>query len=153
MSPEAVPRNRIGPAPDRDEIIRVVRLYVDGFGTREPAMFREAFHPSARISFTGPDGQLQEGRIIDGIEGWANWDTKVSDRILAVIQAGDVATVVLGFDVRGDPARCWVDVHSLLRIDGIWKIMNKTATHASRGDWAATESQLARMPVEHADES
>jgi len=108
-------------------------------------MFREAFHPSARISFTGPDGRLQEGLIVDGIEGWANWDTKVSDRMLAVIQAGDVATVLLGFDVTDDPARCWVDVHSLLRIDGIWKIMNKTATHASRADWAAAGT--AHRPV------
>jgi hypothetical protein len=33
-------------------------------------------------------------------------------------------------------AESWLDIHSLLRIDGGWKIMNKTATHASRADWA-----------------
>ena len=31
----------------------------------------------------------------------------------------------------------WVDLHNLLRINGIWKITNKTATHASRASWAA----------------
>jgi hypothetical protein len=54
-----------------------------------------------------------------------------------VIQAGDVACVVLGFDDVDDLADSWVDIHSLLRLDGVWKIMNKTATHASRAAWAA----------------
>jgi hypothetical protein len=40
-------------------------------------------------------------------------------------------------DTDTGPEDCWVDIHSLLRIDGTWKIMNKTATHASRADWAA----------------
>jgi hypothetical protein len=137
MSLEAASENRIRRAPDRDEILRVVRLYTDGFGARNPAMFQEAFHPSARISYTTSDGQLHEGLIADGIDGWANWNIHVMGRILAVLQAGDVATVVLGFDGDTGPADCWVDTHSLLRIDGTWKIMNKTATHASRADWAA----------------
>jgi Putative lumazine-binding len=137
MSLEAVPENRIGPAPDRDEIVRVVRLYTDGFGARDPAMFREAFHPSARISFTSRDGQLHEGLIAEAFDEWANGSGRASCRILAVIQPGDVATVVLGFDGDKGSADSWVDVHSLLRLDGIWKIMNKTATHASRADWAA----------------
>ena len=29
------------------------------------------------------------------------------------------------------------DFHTLLRIDGRWKITNKTATHATRAGWAA----------------
>jgi hypothetical protein len=132
----AAPDDGIGPAPDRDEIIRSVRLYVEGFGSHEPELFRQAFHPSARIFFTWPDGRLYDGLILDEIEGWANWDERVGDRVLSVIQAGDVAAVVLGFDGLGDPANHWVDVHSLLRLDGGWKIMNKTATHASRADWA-----------------
>lgn len=39
---------------------------------------------------------------------------------------GDAAGVVLLF---GDD---WIDFHSLLRINGVWKITNKTATHSSR---------------------
>jgi hypothetical protein len=34
-----------------------------------------------------------------------------------------------------------VDIHSLLKLDGTWKIMNKTATHASRAAWAAPAAQ------------
>jgi hypothetical protein len=29
-------------------------------------------------------------------------------------------------------AENWIDFHSLLRINGVWKITNKTATHSSR---------------------
>ena len=125
------------PAPDREQILRVVRLYTDGFGARNPGMFREAFHPSARISWQTPDGQVHEALIADGIDGWATWNIHVTGRILTVFQAGDVAVVALGFDADTGPQDCWVDIHSLLRIDGTWKIMNKTATHASRADWAA----------------
>ena len=46
----------------------------------------------------------------------------------------------LGFDYIPDPPDGWVDMLSLLRIDGTWKIMNKTATHASRAGWAAPQS-------------
>jgi hypothetical protein len=70
----------------------------------------------------------------------------VTGRILAVFQAGDVAVVALGFDADTGPEDRWVDIHSLLRIDGTWKIMNKTATHASRAHWAGlgASGQAAR---------
>jgi phage head maturation protease len=132
----AVPEDRIGPAPDRDEIIRVVHLYTDGMGAHDLALFQEAFHPTARISWTNAEGELGEALIAEGLDGWADWPTHVTGRIIAVIQAGDVATVVLGFDADTGPADSWLDIHSLLRVHGTWKIMNKTATHASRADWA-----------------
>jgi hypothetical protein len=47
--------------------------------------------------------------------------------------------VLLGFDntlETTDPVRgSWVDFHTMLRIDGQWKITNKTATHATRAGW------------------
>jgi len=47
-----------------------------------------------------------------------------------------VASVLLGFDDRVDPSGSWVDLLALLRINGVWKITNKTATHPSRAAWA-----------------
>jgi hypothetical protein len=35
----------------------------------------------------------------------------------------------LSFKGRSDE---WLDFHNLLRINGVWKITNKTATHSSR---------------------
>lgn len=52
--------------------------------------------------------------------------------------------LLLGFDNVSEasdpshrPGTSWVDFHPLLRINGVWKITNKTATHASRAAWAA----------------
>jgi hypothetical protein len=58
MSVRTTSDNRIGPAPDRDEILRVVRLYTDGPGSHRPELFAEAFHPEARIYFTDREGEL-----------------------------------------------------------------------------------------------
>jgi hypothetical protein len=97
---------------------------------------RSAFHPLARIYWTTTDGTFDETLIANAHDGWANWDLHVTARFISVIQAGEVASVVFGFDVNDDPAQSWLDIHSLLRVDGTWKIMNKTATHACRADWA-----------------
>jgi hypothetical protein len=124
--------------PDRDEIIRIVQLYVDGFNDGDIEKFQAAFHPDARITFTDADGELASELIYDCIEEWSSEPgIGIDGRIISVTQAGDVASVLLGFDYTPDLSNGWVDIHSLLRIDGSWKIMNKTATHASRASWAS----------------
>jgi hypothetical protein len=40
-------------------------------------------------------------------------------RIVSVIQAGDVASVVLEMHAPNDVSNAWVDIHSLLRFDGV----------------------------------
>jgi hypothetical protein len=47
--------------------------------------------------------------------------------VISVTQAGDIASVLLGLDNADDLSDGWVNLHTLLRIDGAWKIMNKTA--------------------------
>ena len=124
--------------PDRDEIVRVVQLYIDGFNEGDIEKFQEAFHPDARITFTDAHGELVSDLIYGCIEEWSSEPgIGIDGRIISVTQAGDVASVLLGFDYTPDLSDGWVDIHSLLRIDGTWKIMNKTATHASRAAWAA----------------
>jgi putative lumazine-binding protein len=126
------------PAPDRDEIVRVMHIYTDNWSKGDPKAFEEAFHQDAWMFFTERDGTLVYERIWDCFEDWASPDDfKVELRIISVTQAGDVANVLLGFDDVKHPDDSWVDLHNLLRIDGTWTIMNKTATHASRADWAA----------------
>jgi hypothetical protein len=142
VSTEAIQENQTGPAPDSDEIIRVVQLYIDGFNQADGVKLREAFHPDAWIAFTTADGTLVSHRIYDGIDEWGPdpGDPPIHGRIISVTQAGDVACVLLGFDWTPDPSDGWVDIHSLLKLDGTWKIMNKTATHASRAAWAAPQN-------------
>ena len=138
-------------APDFDEIVRVVQLYVDGFNDCDVNKFKEAFAEDAWIFFTFPDGGLYKALIADCLEDWTSphGDLVIYGRFISVTQAGDIANVLLGFDdVSGtsEPSRrSWVDFHTLLRIDGQWKITNKTATHATRAGWAADRS--ARLQV------
>jgi hypothetical protein len=126
-------------APDHDEIVRVVQLYIDGFNDRDIAKFKEAFHESAWIFFTEPDGTLYQNLLTNCFEEWVAEQSTIVGRIISVQQAGDLAGVLLGFDNAADMSNSWVDFHSLLRIDGVWKITNKTATHSSRAAWAGAD--------------
>ena len=61
---------------------------------------------------------------------WAFSFPKVTIRVLSITRSGDVANVRLVFE--GGTEGTWLDLHNLLKIDGVWKITNKTATHISR---------------------
>ena len=126
--------------PDYDEIVRVVQLYVDGM-QGDVDKFKEAFDEDAWIFFTDADGVLHKNLISDDFERWASNYVKehIVGRFISVTQAGDVANVLLGFDNHTTPSNSWADFHTLLRINGAWKITNKTATHCSKAAWAAAQ--------------
>jgi hypothetical protein len=140
-------------APEYNEIVRVVQLYIDGFNDCDVDKFREAFDEDAWIFYTDPDGCLHRYLLADEFADWASPPrAKIAGRFISVTQAGEVACVLLGFDDlsnASDPAHrrwdSWVDFHTLLRIDGVWKITNKTATHATRAGWAG--DRLAGRPA------
>ena len=117
---------------DYDAIVRVVQLYVDAFNDNDISKLREAFHEDAWIFFIDGDGKLHKNLISESFEGWASPPSSgVVGRFISVTQVGDAASVQLSFDPADKPYG-WIDFHNLLRIDGVWKITNKTATHSSR---------------------
>lgn len=125
----------VGDAPEINEIKRVVQLYVDGFqGSREK--LEEAFHKDAWIFALDADGRLATDLISDRFERWAASHRAVQSRFIAVTQAGEVASVLLGFDNSENLADSWVDVIALVKVDGRWEITNKTAAHSTRAAWA-----------------
>jgi Putative lumazine-binding len=116
---------------DYDEIVRVMQLYIDGFNDNEVSKFVEAFHEDAWIFYIDADGKLHKNQISDDFEKWATPPSRgVVGRFISVTQLGDAAAVQLSFD--SEKSRGWIDFHNLLRINGVWKITNKTATHSSR---------------------
>lgn len=120
-------------ATDYDEIVRVVQLYIDGFNDCSVAKFKEAFHEDAWIFFTDAEGVLHKQLLAELFERWAAPpNANIAGRFISVRQAGDIANVLLGFDNLANPSSSWVDFHSLIRVNGVWKITNKTATHRSR---------------------
>lgn len=129
----------VGDAPEIDEIKRVVQLYVDGFqGGR--AKLKEAFHQDAWIFALDADGVLATDLISDRFDRWADSHRAVMSRFITVTQAGEVASVLLGFDNNDNLEDSWVDVIALVKINGAWKITNKTAAHSTRAAWAKPSS-------------
>jgi hypothetical protein len=116
---------------DYDEIVRVMQLYIDGANDNDVEKFKEAFHEDAWIFGIDPDGKQFKGLISQIYHWWAtppSWE--VVGRIVSVTQVGDAAAVQLVW--QRALTEEWIDFHNLLRIDGVWKITNKTATHSSR---------------------
>jgi hypothetical protein len=132
MDAVGVTEARAAKASDYDEIARIMHIYTDNWGKGDPRVFEEAFRDDARMFFTVADGTLVKMRIWDEFEHWASEKIEVNCRIISMIQAGDIANVLLGFDIVGHPDNSWVDLHNLIRVDRVWKITNKTATHTSR---------------------
>lgn len=118
---------------DDDEIVRAVRLYIDAFNDNDISKLKEAFDEDAWIYYIDADGVLHKNLISESFEEWASppsWG--VVGRFISVTQVGDVAAVQLSFDRASDKSSGWIDFHNLLRINGVWKITNKTATHSRR---------------------
>jgi Putative lumazine-binding len=117
---------------DEADIRRAVQLYADGFGSGDVRLFEEAFHDEAWIFFTEADGTLRASRLRPELfSEWAASPERATIRVLEVTRSGEVANVLLVWR-GGEPGNTWVDLHNLLKIDGVWKITNKTATHISR---------------------
>ncbi|HEV8298815.1 MAG TPA: nuclear transport factor 2 family protein [Acidimicrobiales bacterium] len=115
---------------DYDAIRRVVQLCLDGEAKGDVALLEEAFHSDARM-FGDLDGTRYDVPIqtlfdmaAEGPADTGNYQA----RILAVTQVGDAATVTVAEDGYWGTVS-FVDFLSLCRIEGTWKIVNKTFAH------------------------
>jgi ketosteroid isomerase-like protein len=122
---------------DEADIRRTIQLYADGFGSGDTGSFEQAFHDDAWIFYTEADGTLRAERLRpDSFTAWASSPDRATVHVLTITRSGDVANVRLVWR-GGPPENTFVDMHNLLKIHGVWKITNKTATHVSRaGDVA-----------------
>jgi len=115
---------------DYDAIQRVVQLCLDGEAKGDVAKLQEAFHAEARmfgdLAGTRYDGpiQLLFDMATDGPADTGNYQA----RILSIIQEGDAATAVVAEEGYWGTVS-FVDFLSLCRIEGTWKIVNKTFAH------------------------
>ena len=125
---------------DYDEIVRVMQLYLDAYNENNVSKLKEAFDENAWIYFIDAEGTLQKGVMCERFEAalrrndsrLRNWLGNVVGRIISVTQVRDAAAVQLSIDSAADKSQSWIDFHNLQRINGVWKITNKTATHSSR---------------------
>ena len=121
----------IDTANERAAIEGAVQLYIDGVAKGDAAKLKEAFHDEAWMfgslggqRYDVPIGQLIEMATAQPLDS----DGGFSARITSVEQVGDAATA------RIEEDGCWgsvslVDYFTLAKIDGAWKIVNKTFAH------------------------
>lgn len=126
-----------GDPEDQRAVRAAVRAYFDGMMRYDRAALYTAFHPDARL-LGAPDGALLEIPFVE----WAKFTEKEGaqhegghrNRIVWVDVAGDVAVAKVDLEW---PSVHYVDYLSLLRLDGEWKIVNKTWFQEPRGEPAA----------------
>jgi hypothetical protein len=118
-------------ATDREAITDVMQLYIDGAANGDVPKLKAAFHEQAWM-FGQMGGQRLDMPIKDFFGLAEAQPLKTDDsfeaRVASVEQTGDAATAVVTED------GCWgsvsfVDYFTLVRIDGDWKIANKTFVH------------------------
>jgi hypothetical protein len=118
-------------ATDREAITNTVQLYIDGAGSGDVSKLRQAFHEQAWM-FGSLGGQRLDIPVEQLFEMLAKQpmdsDGSFSARVTSVEQEGDAAAATL------EETGCWggvsfVDFFTLARIDGSWKIVNKTFAH------------------------
>jgi len=120
-------------APEHTAINEVVQLYIDGSRTGDADKLRQAFHPDARMygSIAGQRFDLPIEEFIGLASSQpADVDGTYEARIVAVEQIGDAATAAIE-ETGFWGTLSFTDFFSLSRLDGEWKIVNKTFAHTA----------------------
>ena len=112
-------------------IAATVQDYFEGMYYRDPGRLRKAFHPKASLF-----GHLQGAWVIIPLDQWlgmvesrpvpAESGEPFDMRIVATDVTGQVAAVKVADLYRG---LRFTDYLSLARVDGQWRIVNKTFHH------------------------
>ena len=108
---------------------RAIELYFEAARTHDAELFEEAFDvPNAHLkALRSRPGEPDEVRVVpirDAIASWVLGEPEPSSgRILSIdVLDGKLATATLEIVFKG---RTYVDVMSLYRVSGQWKIVNK----------------------------
>ena len=121
------------PPEEADPAVRApVEAYLRGHATGDGEEWRRAFHASAMV--TGlRDGKLQSMTAPDFVSRAPGKppadEAKRKRRIVSIDVSGDAAVAKVELDY---PKVFFVDYLSLLKIDGEWKIAQKTYTGTSK---------------------
>jgi hypothetical protein len=116
---------------DTEAIERVVQLYIDGAKAGDASKLREGFDDRGWM-FGELGGQRYDMPLPEYIamaDGHAaDVDGSYKARIVSIEQVGDAATAVVEEEGFWGTVS-FTDFFTLSRIDGSWKIVNKTFVH------------------------
>ena len=130
---------RLGsPIDDYDAIAATVQLYIDGCARGDAAKLEGAFHESAQMYGAVGSDRYDEpiGEFIKLMAESPGGET-LRMRIASIAQAGDAATATVVEDGFWGTLS-FVTFFALARIEGRWRIVNKTFAHTG-GEMPAEE--------------
>ncbi|NKL21217.1 nuclear transport factor 2 family protein [Rhizobium leguminosarum] len=110
---------------DYDAVVAVVGGYVEGLKTGDIAQLKKTFHENAIMYGFSPDGLL-EGTIKNLYTFVEQYGT--APNIATRLDVLDITptTAVVRVTMENDAAGCdYTDYHSLIKIDGTWKVIAK----------------------------
>jgi hypothetical protein len=126
------PASAADPAQAEAAVRAPVEAYLRGHATGDGEEWRKAFHPTAMVTGVR-DGKLVSVSAPDFIARApgkpAADEAQRKRRIVSIDVSGDAAVAKVELDY---PKVFFVDYLSLLRIDGEWKIAQKTYTGTSK---------------------
>jgi len=118
---------RQGTTKDQADIRAAIENYFRGHSTGDGANFAKVFHPDSKLFWVGADGALMQRTSADYIKGASGKpaadEAQRKRRIESIDVAGNAAMVKVVLDY---PATTFTDYMSMLKINGEWKIVNKT---------------------------
>ena len=118
---------------DEAEVRAAIEHYLLGHATGQGTHFQQVFHPESKL-FWVRDGQLAtrtSAEYIAGASGKpADDEAQRKRRITSVDITGNAAMVKVELDY---PRVKFTDYMSMLKIDGQWKIVNKTFNAEQKG--------------------
>jgi hypothetical protein len=123
---------------ERNEITRVINLYIDGSGKGDADKLNEAFHASARWFGTmgGTDYDMDKQGFVDMMVAEPG-DTGSLVTHIADIQIDGTAAVVTVKEEGFWGAYAFTDYFTLSILDGRWQITNKTFANTGASEAAA----------------
>jgi hypothetical protein len=115
---------------DYDAIRDVVQLCLDGEATGDGDKLREAFHEDARMfgSLAGERYDIPISELIDLCVSAPADTGQYQSRVLSIHQTDDAALAICVEEGYWGTVS-FVDYYSMARINGRWKIVNKTFAH------------------------
>ena len=136
---------------DYDAIDKVIEAYIQAAKTGDVGLLFPIFHEKARLFGEGPpkgkrwDLDRDEYFKMQAAEP-LNRGGNYRARLVSVKQMGPSAVAVVEEDGCWEDNVSFVDIFSLSRIDGAWKIVNKTYTHRDAGSALAAPGDLEDQP-------
>ena len=115
-----------GQSPEEAAVRQAIEHYFRGHATGDGEHFKKVFHPDAKLFWIreGQFSQRTSAEYIAGASGKPSPDEAQRKRSVASVDvAGNAAIAKIVLD---NPNNRITDYMSLLKIDGEWKIVNKT---------------------------